>query len=229
MTLFETGEVALARSAARSNVDEERMFLSGAELVWRANIAGKPPKFDTVIAHTASRVLLALCQAVIYRETEIHDLTKLLSETNLPTGPAHSDDPSAHYSVDLLFRFLPQVIQRAKRISESDALIPLMLDVLRPWPLSSIGVRELCPPVSCPSLQPILCNKSLWRMYVDRIISKQDIERLQHSEARAAVASAIGPFGWLSPEMNKIVNGETTAMTSHKSSSDEETSGVMIE
>lgn len=79
-TLFATGDVSLSRTAAESNVSEETMFLTGAELVWRANVPGQPPKFSPTTAHAAGRVLLALCQAVIYRETEIHDLTTLLFE-----------------------------------------------------------------------------------------------------------------------------------------------------
>jgi hypothetical protein len=59
--------------------------------------------------------------------------------SKLSCGDAVVQDSSLRHSVDLLFRFMSRVVERAKRISQSD---DLMLDVLRPAPLSSIGMSE---------------------------------------------------------------------------------------
>ncbi len=201
--LFETGEVQLPREIADRQGDGVARVLEDSERVWRRGVASEPPRFDVATATAASRVLLSMCQAVVYRETEIDDLKRRLVESKLPYGDVVVQDPSLHYSVDLLFRFMPQVLERAKRISPSDDLIPLLLDVLRPWPLSSIGVSELSPAASCPSLRVVQTDRSLWRMYVDRVISLNDSQRLQHPETRAAVAAALGPFDSLAPEMSQ--------------------------
>lgn len=201
--LFETGEVQLPREVADDRGDGVARLLEESERVWRRGVAGEPPRFDVATATAASRVLISMCQAVVYRENEIDDLKQRLVESRLPCGDVVVQDPSLHYSVDLLFRFIPQVLERAKRISPSDDLIPLTLNVLRPWPLSSIGVSELNPAALCPSLRVIQADRSLWRMYVDRVISLNDAARLQHPETRAAVAAAIGPFDSLAPEMSR--------------------------
>lgn len=202
--LFETGEIQLPRKlVAAGRVDGIVCVLVESERIWRCGVPGEPPRFDVATATAASRVLLSMCQAVVYREMEMADLKRLLTATSLPYGDVVVQNPSLHYSVDLLFRFMPQVIERAKRISQSDELIPLMLDVLKPWPLSSVGVSELSPAATCLSLRVVQSDRSLWRMYVDRVISQKEAARLQHPETRAAVAAAIGPFEWLTPEMSR--------------------------
>jgi hypothetical protein len=45
---------------------------------------------------------------------------------------------SDHASADLLFRYLPQVLRRARAIDPSDPLVAMLGAVLRQWPLSGV-------------------------------------------------------------------------------------------
>lgn len=202
--LFETGDLALPRSGVAGCPEGPREFLVKYESVWRQSCPGAPPAFDCDLAVAASQVLLSMCQAVIFRDTEVSDSQRVIDAAGLPTGDVVVSDPSQHYSVDLLFQFLPQLIERAKRISRSDGLIPLLLSILQPWPLSAVGVTELHSDSSCPQrLQALMSHPSLWRMYTDRVLLRGDQSCLQHAETRMAVAAAIGPFDWLGDELSR--------------------------
>jgi hypothetical protein len=202
--LFETGEIHLPRAnVAGDHLEKVTRLLKAAETIWRRGVPGEPPKFAVTAAEVASRLLFSMCHAVVYRETEVDDLKRMVIDAKFPKGDVAVNDLSLHYSVDLLFRFMPQVIERAKRISQSDELIPLLLDVLKPWPLSSIGVSELSPAVPCPSLQVIQSDRSLWQMYIDRVMAFNDVGRLQNPQIRAAVVAAIGPFDELAPDISR--------------------------
>lgn len=202
--LFETGDLALPRPGDSGRPEEPRELLVNYESVWRQNCPGEPPAFDCGAAVAASQVLMAMCQAVIFRDTEVSDSQRAIDAAGLPTGDVVVSDPSQHYSVDLLFQFLPQLIERAKRVSRSDGLIPLLLSILKPWPLSAAGVAELHSDLSCPpGLQALMSHPSLWRMYTDRVLLRGDQRCLQHAETRVAVAAAIGPFDWLGGDLSR--------------------------
>lgn len=176
----------------------------------------EPPAFDCGAAVAALQVLLAMCQAVIFSDIDVSDSQRAIAAAGLPSGDMMVSDPSQHYSVDLLFQFLPQLIERAKRVSRSDGLIPLLLSILKPWPLSAVGVTELHSDSSCsPGLQALVSHPSLWRMYTDRVLLRGHKSCLQQVETRVAVAAAIGPFDWLGGalsgrvgELGRVMNSE---------------------
>ena len=48
--------------------------------------------------------------------------------------------PSTHYSVDLVFRFLPEVVIFARSAAAHDPLVEHLERFAREWPLSSVGM-----------------------------------------------------------------------------------------
>src|SRR3954454_18120606 len=70
-------------------------------------VAGPAIKFDGAVALEAGRLVVHACYALLSREQSVEELEPRLSMSIDPVAPAH------HLSADLLFRYLPQVLQRA--------------------------------------------------------------------------------------------------------------------
>ena len=75
---------------------------------------------------------------------------------------------STHLSVDLTFRFLPQVLRRARGIDPGDALVTMIADVLRAWPLSGVLADLDEPPVEPKSLG-FSGHSGLMLLYAERL------------------------------------------------------------
>ena len=186
-------EVPLAECAF-----DERQALDAVtqlEAIWRSELPGNPPEFVAESALKATQILMGVCRSVVHREISIEQTKQTIHQACL----TDDNTPSLHYSVDLVLRFLPQVAERARRISESDALLDLLTAIGRRWPLSSVGMKGCL----LDQLPTALQHPSLWRMYVDRIISTKDVSRINLPSVRDAVAAALGPFPHLAPEFSK--------------------------
>jgi len=196
-SLFSDGELNIPRPESAFDERQALDAVTQFERVWRCELPGDPPEFVAESAVKAAQILMAVCQAVIHREINIEQTEQTIDQACLTTD----DTPSLHYSVDLVFRYLPQVDERARRISESDALLDLLKTLGRRWPLSSVGTKGCV----LDQLPTALQHPSLWRMYVDRIISTKDVSRVNIPSVRDAVAAALGPFPHLAPEFSTAI------------------------
>jgi hypothetical protein len=104
-------------------------------------------------------------------------------------GPA-DDSPAVHYSVDLSFRFLPDLVRHARAASERDALVGRLMDWANRWPLSCVGFAG----AAAGSIDGFAGHPCLLRMYVDRIIAGHDVSRLTDQRVRGgrSVGDAYG-------------------------------------
>ncbi|MDA1230152.1 MAG: hypothetical protein O2856_05210 [Planctomycetota bacterium] len=195
--LFTDGALTLAAQQPEMAPQNTEALLVSAEKIWRTQMPLDPPGFDIVSALMAARILETACRAVVHREIGIERTEQFIRECGLRS----SDDPDQHYSVDLVLRFLPQVSERAARISDADPLLEILKTIGQEWPLSSVGM----PGCAIESLPVGLQHPSLWRLYVDRVISRKDKSRLNIASVSDAVAAAIGPFSWLAPELAGIL------------------------
>lgn len=181
--LFSTGELVVPAAEDLTGVED---FLTQVELIWRNQLPGVAPAFDAKVAMSAARVVLLFAQAIIDRSIEVIAVQERLAKIGLTAA----DHASTIYSADLLLRFLPQLAERAARISGTDELLKVFTDVGRAWPLSSVGMRN-CGPVRLPDS---LNNPTLWRVYVDRVLQAGDKDRMADAKVRLAVEAACGPF-----------------------------------
>jgi len=190
--LFETGEITVPRepTGTESEICE---FLSTAESVWRQSWPGTPPEFDARIASQAAMTLFVFCQGVVYREIDEFMIRERLSAAGLQPG----DTPSAHYSADLTLRFLSDVYARLTRTSDEDPLLRVLIEFAKMWPLSAVGIPDTAPG----QLGPVLKQDSMFRTYIDRIIVKADLSRLQNAEVATAVKAAVGEYDFLAPQL----------------------------
>jgi hypothetical protein len=189
--LFSSGELVVPLVEHQVDPTELLGAVKKLERMWRCELPKDPPEFLPDAAVAATQILMAVCRAVVHREISTEDTDHAIQRVCL-TG---DNSASQHYSIDLVLRFLPQVADRARRISEADALLELLGRIGQQWPLSSVGMRGCCPE----QLPPALQHPTLWRMYVDRIISTKDVARINIPSVRDAVAASLGPFPHLAP------------------------------
>jgi hypothetical protein len=90
-------------------------ILAEFEQIWRLGIPGEAPVFQPEVATWAAQQMYRACQYVLFRNEDDFDFQALECHTEL------QKTPSAHYSADLTFRFLPDVIKQV-RIAGSEAV-----------------------------------------------------------------------------------------------------------
>ena len=185
--LFITGRVRLTTdeppteddlTAAVSRVVEFEQSL-------RLELPGSPPDVGEAALRWALLTIYQACQFQVYR----HLGTTKLAE-RFGGEPPRGATAEAHYSVDLVFRFLPDLVKLARSGSPEDPLLVALTGWCEQWPLSSVGVSNLNPP----HCEPILTDKCLLRLYVDRILRTQDTSRLSDQRIRDEVSRAVGAF-----------------------------------
>jgi hypothetical protein len=103
-------------------------------------------------------------------------------------------------------RFLPVVFRLASGLSPEDPLVGKLKEAARCWPFSSIGIAHENIQVT----RNILDHPSLRLTYIDRIIEKKDVHRLNGEEERKLLKEVIGKYYTkLWPDLNLILNEET--------------------
>lgn len=183
--------------------EPETRELSEAEAVlleWdaaaRLALAFEPPPFVADAALWAAVQFYRGCQFLVFREVDADILRDALRR---PCPQAAS--PAVCYSVDLPFRYLPDLLTLARGASENDPLVAELKELARAWPLSSVGARD----IGAADVSPFWESASLRRLYVDRILAKHDAARLQNEQVRDAVRAAWGLYPELGGPLAALV------------------------
>ena len=155
------------------------------ERLWRLECPSHVPDFNVEAASWAAEQFCLACQFAIFRSV---DETSMRSALN--GSPPNSADSSAHYSVDLVFRFLPDLIKFVHSAASQDPLEQILRKWADHWPLSSVGVSG----ISVRELKAIYENRGLMMIYIDRIISVGDQARLDDDIVRENVLAAVGMY-----------------------------------
>jgi hypothetical protein len=129
---------------------------------------------------------------VVNRDANETDVRAALAD------PRPGPTATAHYSVDLVFRFLPDLIALARRVSQDDPLVEALRNLIAPWPLASVGMSDI--PVA--DIEPIIGHPCLRQLYVDRILARGDVARLDDPRVQEAVREALGACPELAPAIS---------------------------
>src|SRR5262245_212400 len=195
--LFEHGRVKIAHPQEHVPSDEiaaaEQQLEERAALV-ASEFPGQPPAANLPVATWAALQMYRACQLAIYRELDAGAIDELLAPACPPAEPA-----SRHWSADLAFVFLPDLIRQAQAAAANDPLVTRLREWAAYWPLSSVGVAQVEPR----NVVEIAAHPGLLRHYVDRILGKKDWSRLADPAVRAAAAESIGAFASFWPEAAK--------------------------
>jgi len=173
--LWHTGRlVALHPVAApETSIDAIANWLSRAEAEYRNQLPSVPPALDLSSAVWAAQQFYRAAQLMVYQELgDEFILTGLETE---PTDDSRFSDAdkapeiaSIHYSVDLLFRFLPDLERLTKAASSTDPLLKQIDAWAERWPLSSARMKR--PAEIQEKMEPILRDRCLRIMYIERVL-----------------------------------------------------------
>lgn len=218
-----------ARPVLAAPADAVLESLTRFETPARLEFAGQPPVFDDEAAAWAAAQFYNACSFAVFR-----DVSGDVVEDAMAGECPHKLDASTVYSVDLVFRYLPDLVQRAKAVSPADPLVAGLRRWAAEWPLSSVGVSLQNPnhegenqegeeptdttgdqlpqyTIAEENLEPILNHPSLLQAYVDRIIANRAFDRLSSSLLVDKVRAAIGLHPELAPEMARWLETHAVA------------------
>lgn len=186
--LFATGEVGVGREpdfqsdAAKSESTLHTVFESALQELPSVDVSGLVlvPEIAMASAVWFYRACLALADRAMSEEQV---------KSWAATLPCAASTPSEVLSADLLLRHLPELHALACSMSSDDPLVAGLESAARRFPLSGVGV-PLAEPL--PDLTLLHRHAGLWRLYLDRVIERQDKSRLRDFQVARAVADALG-------------------------------------
>ena len=136
-SLLFDGVVSLSSNIAPndSQVNQATDVLCDFEKKWRVEMPGNCPMFDLEVGNWAGFSFFRACQFLYFRDIGPDEVAATFSiECPMATTPAK------HYSVDLVFRFLPDLWRIAKTLSSDDLLTKQLRRWCFEWPISSVGI-----------------------------------------------------------------------------------------
>jgi hypothetical protein len=179
------GQAVVPTEIAELSAKDERSakaLLGEWQTADRLHWPATPPSFDEAAALWSAVYIYRAAQFFVHRDYGERQLQQALKPY------LGKIDDFVMYSVDGCLRHLPRLHHKAKSLSQDDALVALLEQTARTFPLSSVGIDAEGPWEAATVLQ----HPSLKLMYVDRIIEHRDKSRLEEAETRAAVEAALG-------------------------------------
>ena len=173
--LWRTGRFVVEHPVAIVEPDEQTLvdWIVAAELEYRAQLPSNPPKVDCFCAVWAMKQFVRASQLMVHRE-----LGEQFIQSGLEAEPAdvalrisnlnRTEYASIHYSVDLTFRFLPDLERLTKAASQTDPLLNHIALWADRWPLSF--ARTLRAKIELEKMEPILQNRCLRILYIERAL-----------------------------------------------------------
>ena len=171
---WETGDAVLAEN----------------ERIWRHDLPEPVPAFIPSAARWAAVWLYRACQFAVHRDVDEQAVQQALAA---PFPAVVSADTC--YSVDLTFRFLPDLERFARSAAEHDPLVVLLRERAAEWPLSSVGITD----IGDVAIGGFAGHPGLMQLYADRIIAAGDVARMADPRVRSQIESSLGMFPTLAP------------------------------
>jgi hypothetical protein len=112
--------------------DRDAAMLAEAFATFALSVGGPPIAFEARTACEAAELVRQASWALVSRDERPEELERRLRMSTAPSTPAQ------HLSADLMLRYLPQVLRRARGLDPVDPLIEILAEVLRRWPLSGV-------------------------------------------------------------------------------------------
>jgi hypothetical protein len=187
----EDGRVVVDANLRERDFSEALPQLAEWEASQRSHLAFTAPEYAPWAALWALERLYRACQLLVCRDTGESEVMRLL-RVKCPEPPG----PATTYSADLIFQYLPDVLEMARRVAVADPLVRELEGLAQAWPLSSVGVAGL----GEPNLETFAGHAGLMQLYVDRILSRGDHARLADARVKAVARAALGAYPELDPK-----------------------------
>src|SRR5437867_7327358 len=136
--LREDGRVKVAPPGAPAEADRAagEETLRDIDRQVRLEMAFEAPPYRCGPALWAATKLYRVCQLFVFPNTSPDAIRESLGD---PCPEPIS--PAVVYSVDLTFRFLPDVVTLVRAAADRDALIRELMALAMAWPLSSVRIQ----------------------------------------------------------------------------------------
>jgi len=145
---------------------------------------GIAPNFNSQAALWAAKTVYLAAQLLLNREHKISDLSLLLPEHKV-------NDASAILSADLCLRFLPQIIEKIKKIDPEDLIIPILEKHLFQFHYSAIGSEIISENIDYGNISE---NECLLQLYLDRIVQRKAIKWAQSDFIQKQLEIGFGDY-----------------------------------
>jgi hypothetical protein len=148
-------------------------------------LTGPIPAFQPEAAIWAAGFLYRAVQLTMLRDLGEEAVNGLLTPFNGPVSP------ETILSVDISFRYLPNLLGLAKGLAPEDVLVKRLQQAAMQWPFSSVGIKV----DGVMDLDAIMNYPCLRRTYIDRIIEARDSKRSNHVQVNEYIKEALGDYG----------------------------------
>ncbi|KAA0211024.1 hypothetical protein EDM80_12570 [bacterium] len=159
--LFKTGEIVFERRPAPAperNAHEIRYLEQEFER-YALTVPGKAIRFDAAPALMAAEFIRQAAWFLVSRDEPDTEVAR-----HVEMGPSPRT-PGQHLSADLLLRFAPQLLKRARALAPDDVLVRQLESNLRRWPLSGVLAEISEAPVTAPDF----AHDGLALLYAERL------------------------------------------------------------
>lgn len=160
--LLEEGRIVLGTDSPRfeAPTDHDTAALADAFAAHALTVAGPPIPFDPRTAIEAAELVRQAAWALVDHREAPESLQQRLLMARDPVSASH------HLSADLVFRYLPQILKRARALDPTDPLVDILADVLCRWPLSGALSDVEEPPITPVDLNG---HPGLLLLYAERL------------------------------------------------------------
>lgn len=179
-----------------AELDAAFEILCRFESEFRQELPAQPPAVIRSAAMWGLTSVQRACSMLTYRD---FDAEQVVAALNDPCP--ENDSPATAYSVDLTFRFLPDLVRLARAASPEDPLVHALQRWAQQWPLSSVGMSGIV----VEHAPGWLTDPCLRQLYVDRILLEQDESRLADPGTREVIRESIGRHSELSPKLADLL------------------------
>jgi hypothetical protein len=186
-TLLDTGDVTVAGHLtpfAPEDLATATALLHRYHAADALHQAHQAPPFDEAAAQWAAGCLYRTAQLAFLRDYDADAVAQHLADWPSAATPA------ASYSVDLIFRHLPALLDLARHLAPADALVARLQALARQWPLSFVGM----PPAPAVAPAAVLAHPALRALYLDRVIERQDRGRAVQPGVAEGIREALGEY-----------------------------------
>ncbi len=198
--LFLNGQVTVQNKLNEFNnldLEESLIILKEFYNQDKLNMPFEAPQFSDKAALWSSIYFYHAVQLTVLRNFGQNTVIDLLKDFE------GEINPDAIYSVDLIFRHLPQLFNFVKSLSPDDILLQTLKKTAINWSYSSVGmeIEEQF------NSEIILSDKSLSLSYIDKIIEYNDIKRVNNKQIIKLIDTALGnyPEVWTDYQLNKEI------------------------
>ena len=147
-------------------------------------LTGMVPTFHPESAVWSAHFLYRAVQLVMLRDLGEEAVNGLLTPFHGPVSP------ETILSVDINFRYLPNLLGLAKGLAPEDVLVKRLQEAAVQWPFSSVGMKV----EENMDIEVIMNNACLRRAYIDRIIAARDGKRCNNNLVNEHIKEALGNY-----------------------------------